>query len=119
MEMILGQLQYFGMSLLYGIVLMFVYDLLELFRLFIFHKKGFLVVEDLLFWGGAAPVIFWLVFSLNQGTMRNFFIVSLIGGMVLYRKLVGKRVIRLFYRIISWVFRPYVWIFGKFDKKYD
>ena len=65
MEMILGQLQYFGMSLLYGIVLMFVYDLLELFRLFIFHKKGFLVVEDLLFWGGAAPVIFWLVFSLN------------------------------------------------------
>ena len=54
MEMIIGQLWYFGASFLWGIVLMFLYDFLEIFRCRVRHGKLWLFIEDWIFWLVAA-----------------------------------------------------------------
>lgn len=109
MEMIIGQLQYFGASFLWGIVLMFLYDFLEVFRCKVHHGKVWLFIEDWLFWLVAAVFVFQMIFALNHGIIRNFFILSFIGGMGLYRGLVKRRFICAVLAVISFICRPFVW----------
>lgn len=117
MEMIIGQLRYFGASLLFGILLMFLYDFLEIFRCKVRHGKIWMFVEDWLFWLVAAVFVFQMIFALNHGIIRSFFILSFIGGMSLYRGLVKKRCICLVLAILDFILRPYVWIRGIIRKK--
>ena len=110
MEMIIGQLQYFGASFLWGIVLMFLYDFLEIFRCKVHHGKFWLFIEDWLFWLVAAVFVFQMIFALNYGIIRSFFILSFIGGMGVYRGLVKRRFICAVLAVISFICRPFVWI---------
>ena len=117
MEMIIGQLRYFLFSLLYGILLMVCYDFFGVFRHFVRHGKIAIWVEDWLFWCVAAVIVFQMIFALNYGMIRFFFVGSLILGMWLYRKLVGQHPIRWICAVFGWLFRPYVWIKKKITKK--
>lgn len=96
---------------------MFLYDFLEVFRCKVHHGKLWLLIEDWLFWLVTAIFVFQMIFALNYGIIRSFFILSFIGGMVLYRRIVKKRLICGVLAIISFVLRPYVWIRGKICKK--
>lgn len=117
MEMIWGQLAYFGASFLWGAVLMFVYDFVEVFRRRVKHGKAARLIEDWLFWLIAAVFVFQMIFALNNGIIRNFFILSFFLGMFLYRKIVKDRVVRFILFIFHTIFRPYVWILEKIRKK--
>ncbi len=117
MEMIWGQLAYFGASFLWGIVLMLIYDFVEVFRHKVRHGKVARLIEDWLFWLIAAILVFQMIFALNNGIIRNFFIASFLGGMILYRKIVKDRVVRFLLFILHTVCRPYVWISKKICKK--
>ena len=117
MEMILGQLAYFGASFLWGVLLMFGYDFIEVFRRRVKHGKVAKLIEDWIFWLIAAVLVFQMIFALNNGIIRNFFIISFLAGMVLYRKLVKERVIRFLLYLIRLLLRPYVWISEKKKKK--
>ena len=117
MEMIIGQLRYFGASFLLGVLLMFLYDFLEIFRCKVRHGRVWLFVEDWLFWLVAAVFVFQLIFALNHGIIRSFFILSFIGGVSLYRGLVKRHFICGVLKVLDIVFRPYVWIRGKIRKK--
>ncbi len=117
MEMIISQLRYFFASLLYGILLMVCYDFLKIFRRCVRHGKILLWIEDWLFWCVAAFVVFQMVFALNYGMIRFFFVVSLIFGMWLYRKLVGEHLVSGICAIFAPVHRMYVWIKQKCGKK--
>lgn len=119
MELILGQLRYFSVSLLYGIGLMLVYDGFVVFRHFVKHGKFLLLLEDWLFWLLASLFVFQMVFEMNYGIIRSFFVISLVVGMVCYKKLVSKYIINGICAVISWIFRPYVWIRGKYRKKLE
>ena len=113
MEMIVGQLRYFGASFLWGVVLMFGYDFILVFRRKVRHGRVGRAVEDWLFWAVAALLVFQMIFTLNYGVIRSFFVASFIAGMVLYRKVVKDRFVRGAIACIDFVFRPYVWISGK------
>lgn len=117
MEMIIGQLRYFGASFIWGAALMFLYDFLEVFRCKVRHGRLWLLIEDWLFWLVAAIFVFQMIFTLNYGIIRSFFILSFIGGMGLYRVLVKRRLICGILSLIAFVLRPYVWIRGKIRKK--
>lgn len=116
MELIIGQCRYFGASLLYGLGLMFCYDFLRVFRGIVRHGKFSIVLEDWLFWIVAAFLVFQMVFAMNYGMLRFFFVGSLIVGMWLYRKLVGDHFLRGMSALVSWLFRPYVWLHEKLVK---
>lgn len=69
-----------------GIVLMMVYDVLRLFRLFVSHAPIWTGLEDLLYWIGAGLAVFFLLRSRNEGEMRIYMIASVLIGMVFYDK---------------------------------
>lgn len=116
MERIIGQLQYFTASLLWGVFLMFVYDFILAFRGKVRHGLSAKLAEDLLFWTVAAIFVFQMIFALNYGILRNFFVVSFVGGMFLYRRLAGNHVVRAITAIFGVFFRPCVWICKKISK---
>lgn len=120
MEMIAGQFWYFAASLLWGIVLMLFYDILESFRRKVRHGRIGRLIEDWLFWSVAALLVFQMVFALNNGIIRSFFVISFVAGMAFYRRVAGDHVIHGILALTSLILRPYVWILGKickFDKK--
>lgn len=116
MEMIQGQLWYVGASFLWGVVLMFVYDFILVLRLRFSHGKVLVLVEDWFFWAVASLLVFQMIFALNNGIIRSFFVIAFILGMYTYRKIVKKRVQRVIAAIFSFIFRPYVWILKKIRK---
>lgn len=116
MEMILGQLSYVGASFLWGVVLMFVYDFILAFRSGFAHGKALVMLEDWLFWTIASLFVFQMIFALNNGIIRSFFVLAFILGMFVYRKIVKCRVQRGILAVFSFVFRPYVWILNKIRK---
>lgn len=116
MELIISQLRYFIASLLCGIIFMFGYDMLEVFRCKVKHGKIWIFTEDWLFWTVAAVLIFQMIFALNNGILRSFFVASFIGGMFAYRRVAKKHVVHGICAVLNVIFRPCVWILGKFSK---
>lgn len=116
MERIIGQLHYFAASFLWGVLLMFIYDFILAFRYKVRHGWLAKLTEDLLFWAVAAIFVFQMIFTLNFGILRNFFVISFIGGMFLYRKFVGKYVVRAIIAFFHTIFRPFVWSGKKISK---
>lgn len=117
MEMIQGQLWYVASSFLWGVVLMFVYDFIEAFRIGFAHGKVLVMLEDWLFWSVASLLVFQMIFALNNGIIRSFFVIAFILGMFVYRKIAKKHVQRGIIAVFSFFFRPYVWILNKIRKK--
>jgi hypothetical protein len=117
MEMIIRQLQYFSASFLCGVLLMWAYDFIILFRMKIRHSRMGRLLEDWVFWFVAAVVVFQWIFDLNYGVMRSFFVVSFTTGLFVYRKVVGNRFVHAVSVIFHQIFRPYVWIRKKIRKR--
>ena len=117
MEMIRGQLWYVSASFLWGIVLMFVYDFILAARCRIRHGKIATLVEDWMFWAVAALFVFQMIFALNNGIIRSFFVIAFIVGMYGYRKIAKNHVQKGILAVFSLIFRPYVWISRKIQKK--
>ena len=57
-------------SVLWGIGLAALYDVLRILRGVIRHRQGVRSLEDLAYWCFTACSLFWLLFSGNNGTVR-------------------------------------------------
>lgn len=117
MEKIIRQAWYFGAAFLWGCVLMFFYDFLLIFRCKVRHGRFLTLVEDWFFWGISAILVFQMIFFLNYGIMRSFFVVSFTVGMAVYKKVVKDRFVRLVLAGIRLVLRPFVWFYKKISGK--
>lgn len=117
MEMIWSQIWYVSASFLWGVVLMFVYDFILAARCRIRHGKIWTLLEDWVFWAVAALFVFQMIFALNNGIIRSFFVLAFIGGMYGYRRVAKDHVQKGILAIFSLIFRPYVWILKKIRKK--
>lgn len=116
MELIIGQSWYVLASFLWGVFLMFLYDFILVFRGGKKVGKVRLFLEDWIFWGIASIFVFQMVFELNNGMIRSFFVIAFLLGMVGYRKLVKNVVQRAIKAVFSFISRPYVWISEKIKK---
>ena len=97
----------------YFLLLMFLYDFIRAFRMKVKHGRVWILIEDWLFWLLAAFFVFPMIFTLNHGLIRSFFVIALTLGVFLYRTLVKTHVQRVIYEFFRLIFRPYVWIFKK------
>lgn len=113
MELIVGQFRYVLASFLWGAFLMFLYDFILVHRGKKKTGKVRLLIEDWMFWGISAIFVFQMIFALNNGILRSFFVAAFLLGMISYRKLVKNIVQKVIRAIISFVCRPYVWICKK------
>ena len=117
MELILGQIRYILASFLWGFFLMFLYDLILVFRGRKKRTKIRLFMEDWFFWAISSVLVFQMIFALNNGILRSTFVVAFLAGMTGYRKLVKRRVQKWIQAAFSYLIRPYVWILKKIKKK--
>lgn len=126
-EIINLEVQFFLTSILYGILLLVVYDCIRIIRRIVPHKGFFVALEDILFWLVASIVIFIMIYERNNGTIRGFAILGMLLGMVIYNQLLSqlvvkgitriiKTIIKAIKKVLSILFRPFAFIAKKLGK---
>ena len=77
---------FFGISVLTGCGLLWLYDILLLWRRWIPHRSWLVSLEDFVYWCACAGIIFALFFQKNAGILRAYaFVGILIGVWILGR----------------------------------
>ena len=77
-----------------GVVMIFCYDLLRIFRRGVPHGTVWIAVEDMFFWLISAFVLFQFLYQENDGKVRGFVIIGMFLGMLLYGKSFSGIVVR-------------------------
>lgn len=85
-------------SLVMGVFILFVYDILRIIRRVIPHGGFWVAAEDLAFWVYCGAEVFLLMYHESNGTLRWFAVIGAMAGMFLYNKLFS----RLFVKYVSW-----------------
>lgn len=86
---LIGENQFLFYSIVMGIFITFVYDLLRILRRVIPHNAFFVSLEDLIFWVFCAVSVFLMMLRLSDGTLRWFAVLGALAGMLVYKKTVS------------------------------
>jgi len=101
------ELQFFLLSILWGGVLLLVYDIFRIIRRIISHDSFIIAVEDLLYWVAAGLSIFILMYKENNGIIRGFSIMGMLIGMVLYHNIISGFLVKLVTKFIRILLLPF------------
>lgn len=126
-EAILVELQFFVISILWGSLILIIYDGLRIIRIIIKHKQIVVALEDILYWLMCGILIFQMMYKHNHGIVRAFSILGMLMGMIFYHYLLSdiivdnlstllKRIIRLIIKGLSILVKPFIWIKKLFNK---
>ena len=77
-------------SLVMGISVTVLYDLLRIFRRVVKHGDALISLEDLIYRVVVAISVFYMMHEENNGTMRWFAILGALTGMFIYKKLISN-----------------------------
>ncbi|MFG6330886.1 MAG: spore cortex biosynthesis protein YabQ [Lachnospiraceae bacterium] len=86
---IIKELQFFGLAVLRGVLILILYDLLRIFRRVVPHGVLAVALEDVLYWAGTALLVFQLLYRENDGAVRGYALVAVAAGMLLYHRTVS------------------------------
>lgn len=112
------ELQFFIVSILWGAIILIVYDLLRILRRIISHSSFVIALEDLTFWVLTSVFIFSMVYRMNNGTIRGYSILGMVLGMVLYFITFSELFVRLGSRLLIFILRPLRWLLLQMKKAY-
>ena len=118
-EAIGNEALFFGVSVLCGMGLIFVYDLFRIFRRLISHGNIWIGVEDVCYWVFCTVVVFLLLYQGNDGMMRAFCFLGIGLGAAVYAFLLSRFVVKIsvgilgsilgfFGKILGVIGRPFV-----------
>ena len=110
------ELQFFLISILWGGILLLVYDGLRVIRRLIKHDSFFLAVEDLIFWVLASVSIFAMMYRENNGIIRGFSVMGMAIGMVLYHYIFSEILVNIITKFIRTLIRPFTMAYNKIKK---
>jgi spore cortex biosynthesis protein YabQ len=105
------ELQFFLISVLWGAILLFVYDIFRILRRLIKHNAFFVAVQDLIFWVASSVFIFAMMYKENNGIIRGFSVMGMAIGMILYHYILSELFVNLITKFIQILFRPLVILF--------
>lgn len=86
---------FFLLSILFGMMLLFLYDFFRALRTTFHHKSVFVVIEDLLFALFVAVASFLFLCTYNYGQLRGFFFLGIFLGMIFYHIKISSCIISL------------------------
>ena len=86
-------------SLLFGVCLGAVYDLLRAFRVFVQSPAIAVLFQDLFYFLTAALASFLFIFEVNDGTVRVFILLAFFAGGMAERCTLGQLFLRVCHRI--------------------
>lgn len=110
------ELQFFLISVLWGVILLFAYDLLRIIRRVLKHNSFFLAIEDLIFWVVSSVFIFAMMYRENNGIIRGFSIMGMMIGMVLYHYGISEWFVTSVTKLIYILMRPFAIIINRIKK---
>lgn len=96
-------------SVIMGIYITFLYDLLRIGRRVISHSGFFVSAEDLIFWIYCTMKVFYLMHTESDGTLRWFAILGALLGMFLYKKTISPFLVKW----VSFVLRKVLYFVAK------
>lgn len=95
------ELAFFFQSVLWGVCLLFFYDLLRIGRR-LFPRRVLLVsVEDLLYWSLAGVFLFGKMYQANEGSIRAYSVIAVILGMVIYSNSISAKFVSMAVKILG------------------
>lgn len=106
----------FVQSMVLGVVMIFCYDLLRIFRRGVPHGTVWIAVEDMFFWLICAFVLFQLMYEKMDGKIRCFVILGAFLGMVLYSISLSSLVVRFGSFLLRWILHAAGTVFRAFGK---
>jgi len=86
---------FFGISILCGMGLVFVYDFFRILRRILPHGNIWIGIEDTCYWFFSTIVVFLLLYQKNDGMMRAFSFLGMFFGGVFYILLFSRFVIKI------------------------
>lgn len=92
-EYIAQQLRLGECCILYGMLITLIYDLIRIIRRVIPHSFFWISLEDLFYWIAVAIGIFLLLYYTNDGNLRWVAVLVVFGGMLLYKKIFGNKLV--------------------------
>lgn len=107
-------------SVIMGIYITFLYDLLRIGRRVITHNGFWVSVEDLAFWIYCAMKVFYLMHAESDGTLRWFAILGALLGMFLYKKTISPFFVKWvsfgLQSILNFIARPFRFVAKQIKK---
>ena len=94
------ELLFLGSSVLVGMGLFFLYDILRIFRRILPHGNIWIGVEDFLYWIIFTGVVFVLLYRENDGMVRGFAFGGLLVGMACYYLLLSRLIVHC--QVLIW-----------------
>ncbi|MDO4557078.1 MAG: spore cortex biosynthesis protein YabQ [Lachnospiraceae bacterium] len=95
------ELLFFFCSLASGALLSFVYDWIRFFRKMIRHSSVAVAVTDFCYWIGGALFLFVVFYQKNDGILRWYAFVGVVGGMLVYILVVRDRLVNFLVKMFS------------------
>lgn len=88
-----------------GAVLLFLYDLLRIFRRAVPHGVAAVGMEDFVYWLVSGCLIFAMLYRFNNGVIRWFAVFGMVVGMLLYHLTVSAVFVKYASRLLKRVLR--------------
>jgi len=99
---IIRELQFFGLAVLRGVLILALYDLLRILRRIVPHGVLIIALEDVLYWIGTAFLIFQLLYQENDGALRGYALCAVGIGMLFYHQTVSGFLVNSISGILKW-----------------
>ena len=101
---IFKELQFFGLAVVRGVLILVLYDLLRIFRRVVPHGVLAVALEDVLYWAGTALLIFQLLYRENDGAVRGYALFAVAVGMLFYHQTVSGWLVENIAGVLNWCF---------------
>lgn len=118
---IAAELSFLLHSLILGMLIMVLYDVLRIFRKLVKHSVWVTAFEDLIYWLICGVCIFLMLYQENSGDLRWFVVAGISVGMLLYNGTISTllndriaKAIQFFFRILAKIIGVIFWPVRKF-----
>ncbi|MDF2608985.1 MAG: hypothetical protein K0R92_459 [Lachnospiraceae bacterium] len=140
-EAIFLELRFFGASILWGIILLIIYDFLRIIRRIVKHNSIMIGMQDIIYWLICSILIFRMMYQQNDGIIRGFSILAILLGMIFYHYTISDRLVNLISnsinaileficKVLRFICSPFIflfkkilkilsWVFGKLKKLFN
>lgn len=98
---IVGETLFLYHSVLLGVFVAVIYDMIRILRRVIKHNRFFISLEDILYWVFCAFEFFYLLYRESSGVLRWFSILGIALGMFLYLISLSRYVVNFASKVIN------------------
>lgn len=114
---IFKELQFFGLAVLRGVLILVLYDVIRIIRRVMPHGIWAVTLEDAAYWVATALLVFQLLYRENDGAVRGYALLAVAVGMLLYHQTISNWLVAHISGILRWCFgiilKPFAVIYRK------